>query len=208
MELAKALLQTAYFSFFSLRWILLQSSKPSRRLALQSLPPLPPTATTTTTPHTQTFSSFSSAIECQWLKKRENYLSVFLFHLLDLPDQPLKKSQSVRPLLVPTGLWRKGRAGTSRGSADRHGKWTRTRSQSRRFSIRALWHRVALCREPHGSSCAMRATLFQLSQSCAPMFQNLQVSQRSPVLDGPPWNIPSLCPPLALHYSDSTVAFL
>lgn len=42
VELGKALLQTAYFSFFCLCWILLRSSKPSRRLASQSLPPLTP----------------------------------------------------------------------------------------------------------------------------------------------------------------------
>lgn len=105
-------------------------------------------------------------------------LFFFFFYTLNLPDQPLKIPK--RPAF--TGSNRPAEKRPHR-DIQREGQ-TDTASGLERgvkagsFSIRALWHRVALCWEPHGPSCAMRATFCLPSQSYAPMFHQSGMGSR------------------------------
>lgn len=162
LELAKALLQTAYFSFFSVLDFYCEAVNPAD-VWLRShcrTPPLAPP------PNANLFFVEKEQTETE----NTTYQSFFFFFLHTQPARSAVKNPKA------SGLYRfkpargeKAAPGHPAGRADRHGKWTRAGSQSRLFSIRALWHRVALCWEPHGPSCAMRATFRLPSQSYAPM---------------------------------------
>lgn len=135
----------------------MRSSKPSRRLASQSLPPLPHC---TLPPRRKPFLGSPS-------RDRKHYLSVFFFHAL----QPARSAVK-NPKVSGLHWFRLARGEKAAPGHPGEGQTDMASGLERgvkacRFSIRALWRRVALYWEPHGSIlCHACRSLPALTKLC------------------------------------------